>query len=65
MVQNHSEPFGTGLRAELNPWNQCILVRSGLVTVVVWFQFEPVLNQTVATLPPPSYIKTSGLHLEL
>ena len=50
MVQNRSEPFGTGLKAELNPWNQCILVRSGLVTFVVWFWFEPVPNRTVATL---------------
>ena len=52
MVQNRSEPFGTGLKAEPNPWNQCILVRSGSVTLVVWFRFELVLNRTVATLPP-------------
>ena len=50
MVQNRSEPFGTGLKAEPNPWNQCILVQSGSVTFVVWFQFELVLNQTMATL---------------
>ena len=50
MVQNRSEPFGTGLKAELNPWNQCILVRSGSVTFVVWFRFETVPNRTVATL---------------
>ena len=50
MVQNRSELFGTGLKAEPNPWNQCILVRSGSVTFVVWFRFELVPNQTVATL---------------
>ena len=50
MVQNRSQPFGTGLKAEPNSWNQFILVQSGLVTFVVWFQFEPVPNRTVATL---------------
>ena len=41
MVQNHSEPFGTGLKAEPNPWNQYILVWSSLVTSVVWFWTKP------------------------
>ena len=50
MVQNRSEPFGTGLKAEPNPWNQYILVQSGSVTFVVWFWFEPVPNRTMATL---------------